>query len=299
MQWTDAERITRGRFGRTMATCPLCSDQRRTPANRHNKCLAVTLIEPEFAVYYCNHCEAKGYVRPDTPSRVVDLAERQRRHDEAKRHAEREKSERKRQALTLWDQAQPFRGSPAEDYLLRARGIGDWLDTFPRLDQVFAYHPNCPFGEGARLPCMLALVRDIKTDEPIAVHRTALTTDDPPRKIERKSLGPIAGGAIKISPDDEVSHGLLVGEGIETVLSASAHYEFKPVWSLIDAGNLAKFPALPGIESVTVAVDDDPRGADAAAECIKRLTAGGIEVITTKYPGGDFNDFIRKQRTNV
>src|SRR5262249_39009013 len=155
--------------------------------------------------------------------------------------AQSERAHRTKQALELWKAAQPFRGSPAEDYLLRTRGIGDWLDTFPFLDQVFAYHPNCPFG-GAQSPCMLSLIRDVKTNVPVAIHRTALTTDDPPQRIERKSLGPTGGGAIKISPDHEVHSSLLIGEGIETVLSASRRLQFKPLWSLIDAGNLAKFP---------------------------------------------------------
>src|SRR6516165_11397176 len=101
--WDVIESITHGRIGRTMATCPLCSEGRRTPQKRHSKVLAVTLIEPEFAVYYCNHCEAHGYCRPDTPtSRVVDLAEQERRREEAGHHAEKEKQERTRKALTLW-----------------------------------------------------------------------------------------------------------------------------------------------------------------------------------------------------
>ena len=87
---------------------------------------------------------------------------------------------------------------------------------------------------------MLALVRDIKTDSPVAIHRTALTKDG--HKIDRMSLGPVGGGAIEISPDFEVHSGLMIGEGIETVLSASKLFQYKPVWSVIDAGNLQRFP---------------------------------------------------------
>ena len=296
ISWADIEGITRGRLGRTMATCPLCSERRRTPQKRHSKVLAVTLIEPEFAVYYCNHCEAQGYCRPDMASRVVDLAEQQRRREEAKRHVEKEKQERSRQALTLWNEALPCRASPIEDYLYHTRGLGDWLDTFPFLDKVFRYHPSCPFGS-ERLPCMLALVREIKTNAPVAVHRTALTTGPRPERIDRKSLGPTSGGAIKISPDHEVHSGLLIGEGIETVLSASKPLQFKPVWSLIDKNGLAKFPVLSGIESVTIAVDNDPGGDGqrAAAECVQRLTQAGVEVITAQTNlVSDFNDFIRE-----
>ena len=256
ISWEAIRRITQGRLGRAMAACPLCSENRRTPQKRQSKVLAVTLLDPEFAVYYCNHCEAQGHCRPDFSSRVVDFAEQKGRRNEAMRQAETEKQERTRRALALWNEGKPWQGSPIEDYLCYTRGIGDWLGIFPYLNEIFCYHPNCPF-EGERLPCMLALVRGIKTNAPIAVHRTALRLGKKPERIDRKSLGPTAGGAIKISPDDEVHSGLLAGEGIETVLSASKELRFKPVWSLIDKGNLARFPVLSGMESLTIAVDND------------------------------------------
>jgi hypothetical protein len=282
--------ITQGRFGRTMAVCPLCSSTRRTPQKRASKVLAVNLLAPDFAVYFCNHCGESGYSHPDKC--VVDRTEQKCR--QATQHAETERQKRQEQALRLWHAGRPFRGSPAEDYLLHTRGIGDWLDTFPFLDQVFCYHPDCPFAD-ERHPCLIALVRDIHTDIPVAIHRTALTKDDPPQKIGRMSLGPISGGAIKISPDFEVHEGLMIGEGIETVLSASQHYQFKPVWSLIDAANLARFPPLSGIECLTIAVDNDANGTGqfAATECSARYLRASIEVTTVKPTRvKDFNDLV-------
>jgi hypothetical protein len=192
ISWEAIQRITQGRLGRAMAICPLCSETRRTQQKRRSKVLAVTLFEPEFAVYYCNHCEAQGHCRPDFTSRVVDLAEQQRRRDDAVRQAETEKQERTRRALALWNEGDPYHGSPVEDYLYHTRSIGDWLRTFFYLEEVFRYHPSCPFG-GERLPCMLALVRDIKTNAPVAVHRTALRLEKRPERIDRKSLGPTRG----------------------------------------------------------------------------------------------------------
>jgi Toprim domain len=274
-----------------MATCPACSEARRSSQKRRSKVLAVNLIEPEFAVYYCNHCEAKGFSYPERRSSVIDQEELRRRRDEAKRHAESEKQYRTRQAMGVWNAATPFRGSLAETYLHETRGIGDWLDTFAFLDQVFRFNPDCQFGD-ERLPCLVALVRDIKTDNPVAVHRTALTKDA--QKIDRRSLGPVAGGAIKISPDFEVHSGLLIAEGIETVLSASKIFQFKPAWSVVDAGNLKKFPVLSGVECVTIAVDNDPAGKEAAAECTRRLLDAGTEVITARTnKANDFNDVVR------
>ena len=104
------------------------------------------------------------------------------------------------------------------------------------------------------------------------------------------SLGPVAGGAIKLSPNFEVHSGLMIAEGIETVFSASKLFQFKPIWSVIDAGNLKKFPVLSGIECITIAVDNDPAGRDAATECTRRLLEAGVEVITAQTnKANDFN----------
>jgi putative DNA primase/helicase len=111
------------------------------------------------------------------------------------------------------------------------------------------------------------------------------------------SLGPVSGGAIKISPDFEVHEGLMIGEGIETVLSASKLFQFRPIWSVIDAGNLEKFPALSAIECVTIAADNDDAGHQAAAKCTRRLLEAGIEVITAKTNKvNDFNDYLLGKR---
>jgi putative DNA primase/helicase len=296
LTWNEVEDITRGRFGETSAVCPFCSAGRRTALKRKHKVLSVKLVEPDFAIFHCNHCEASGYCRPDRASRsVVDLAEQRRRREEAERRNEQDRQARTLKALELWNEAQPFRGSPAELYLRHSRGIGDWLDGFRLLDEALRFHPDCPFGD-KRLPCMVALVRDVQTNVPVAVHRTALTADRYPKRIDRMSLGPTGGGAIKLSADNEVQFDLLIGEGIETVLSASKQLKVRPAWSLIDRNGVARFPALQGIEGVTVAVDNDASGDGqrAAAECVNRLTSSGVDVYAVKPTFvGDFNDVIR------
>ena len=50
---------------------------------------------------------------------------------------------------------------------------------------------------------MICLVRDVVTEKPQAIHRTALSGDGLKVKVrgaDRLSLGPIAGGAIKLRP---------------------------------------------------------------------------------------------------
>ena len=140
---------------------------------------------------------------------------------------------------------------------------------------------------------MVALVRDIITDEPTGIHRTALTVDG--RKLDRpKLLGPSAGGAIKLS-SDYVTSELTIGEGIETTLSAMI-LGFGPAWSVIDAGGITKFPAMPWIKRLTVIVDNDESGTGekAAAECLARWEAAGLRARSLMSPncGDDFNDIL-------
>jgi hypothetical protein len=163
-------------------------------------------------------------------------------------------------------------------------------DLSPR---VLRFHQHCPFGEGVRHPCLLALYRDIATDEPRAIMRTALTTDG--RKIDRKALGPIRGCAVKLSDDADVSMGLTIGEGIETTL-AGLLKGFAPGWALGSAGALARFPVLSGIEALTILGEDDEANHRAAEECARRWLAAGREVYrATSTIGGDMNDLL----TNV
>jgi putative DNA primase/helicase len=162
-----------------------------------------------------------------------------------------------------------------------------------RHEEVLKFHPSCPFGKGVRLPCMVALYRDIKTNEPKAIHRTALTPDG--AKIDRKVLGPKAGCAIKLSADEDVTGGLTVAEGIETSLAGMALH-FRPAWALGTAGEVAKFPVLSGIECLTILVDNDPSGTGQASalECSQRWTSAGREVfrVVPTTVGQDMADII-------
>jgi putative DNA primase/helicase len=208
-------------------------------------------------------------------------------------------------AGNLWREAGPIEGTPAANYL-------EWRHTLqPALeagDGVLRFHRNCPFG-GARHPCLLALRRDIYSDEPRAIQRVALTETLMRRiqrdtfkqfaeaggKISRMALGPKTATAIKLSSDEVVTQGLTVGEGLETVLAGMAN-GFGPAWALGDAGNVKNFPVLGGIETLTILVDNDAsgRGQHAALECSARWTRAGREVLRAvpNQTGHDFNDVL-------
>jgi putative DNA primase/helicase len=99
---------------------------------------------------------------------------------------------------------------------------------------------------------MLARVTDAFTAEPMSLHFTRLNPDstksvDVPKRLlagHRK-----AGGVIRLWPDECVTRGLGIGEGIETCLAAA--HGFTPIWCTVDAGNMAAFPVLAGIDALT------------------------------------------------
>ena len=143
-------------------------------------------------------------------------------------------------------------------------------------------------------PLLVGLYRDIFTNEPCAVHRTALSTRG--EKIGRMYFGRKAHAAIKLSgADEEVAQGLTIGEGIETTLSAMM-LGLTPAWALGDAGAIGNFPVLAGIDGLTILVDHDANGAGQmqAAKCRDRWLAAGGEVLTLQpnRTGHDINDLI-------
>ena len=143
---------------------------------------------------------------------------------------------------------------------------------------------------------MIAAMRSITTDELTGVHRTALTEHSV--KLGRRMLGIAAGSAIKLDADDSVTHGLVIGEGIETT-QAARQLGLKPAWALGSVGGIARFPLLAGIECLTILaernVDGTPNTASerAVAECGERWHAAGREVLVIDPPAGDVNDALQ------
>src|SRR5262249_28471611 len=74
-------------------------------------------------------------------------------------------------ATRLGERAQPIGAPPAIKSLADVRGID--VDALP--DTALRFHRRCPFGPGMRVPCLLALYRDVLADEPAGIHRIALT----------------------------------------------------------------------------------------------------------------------------
>jgi DNA polymerase len=245
--------------------------------------------------YYCFACGAHGD-RVDWLIGVEGLS-----HDEALEalanwdgpistpRPPADDAEKLTSALHLWEDAGPISGTLAARYLAN-RQI-DVVVLPPSVDEVLRFHPRCPFGR-AHHPTLIALFRDVETDAPAGIHRTALTPDG--RKIDRMTLGRWSGSrAIKLWPANGT---LFVGEGIETVLSAATRLRYRdapmqPAWAMGSSGALGKLPVIPGVERLRVLVDNDPAGCAAAERCAQRWNLAGRAVSLLKPPPDlDFND---------
>lgn len=183
-------------------------------------------------------------------------------------------------ALATWRQSVDARGTLVERYL-----AGRGLELPPGHFEVIRFHGACPF-KGQRVPAMVALFRDIVTDEPCGIHRTPLLPDgsDRDRVLKKAMQGRAERAAIKLSPHDEVTLGLGLSEGIETGLKVMAR-GWRPVWACGSTSGVAPFPVLPGIDELTIFADHDTNGAGqrAAQQCGDRWAEAG-RLATIRLP---------------
>jgi phage/plasmid primase-like uncharacterized protein len=192
-------------------------------------------------------------------------------------------------ADAIWRAASPL-GPDAIPYFAR-RGID--INAVPEHGGL-RFHPRCPW-QGSTVPAIVARFTTAIGNEPRGIWRRPLSGEKP------MTLGPMSGCVIRLWPDEAVELGLVIGEGVETVLAAATQITHKgtllqPAWAACTAGNLESFPVLSGIEALTVLVDNDKSGTgqQAAAKCAARWSAAGREVtrLTPKISGSDFNDLV-------
>lgn len=242
--------------------CPQCDRGPRDTA------LAVT-VDERGTVEYCHRC---GYTsannRANKPANLPLKPKPYRPWQDLAAH--------------LWDKAQPIRGTLAERYL-RSRNC-----MLPPTDGDLRFLP----ASGEHPAAMVARITDVVSNAPLSLHFTQLAPDG--TKLGRRLLAGHrkAGGTIRLWPDECVTYSLGIAEGIETALSLA--HGHSPVWAAIDAGNLASFPVLTGIETLIIAADHDNAGMTAAAELGRRWADAGkvVKIVMPDTSGQDLNDAV-------
>jgi hypothetical protein len=200
----------------------------------------------------------------------------------------RNRRDRTQAAQRLFNASQPIAGTLAEAYLL-SRGIPDVA-----CQSALRFHPRCAHREGAnaRFEHWPAMIAAVKNEHGVitGVLRTWLARDGrskAPLAALRKALGSLAGNAVRFGDAQDI---LIVGEGIETVLSLRSVLPFMPLAAALSAQHLGLFRVPSIVQRLYIAVDRDDAGTRAADILRKQATAAGIDVMLLLPTRKDFND---------
>lgn len=190
----------------------------------------------------------------------------------------------------LWDSAVDLGFDDPVCAYLRGRRV-----LPQRLPSCLRYLEKARAPDGSYHPAMLALVHSPE-DKAINIHRTFLGSNGKaniptPRALMAGKLP--HGSAVRLSP---VKDGVIgIAEGIETALAASALFGV-PVWSALNAGNMATWIPPMGVQHVRIFGDNDANcvGQKAAYELANDLIRKGFtaKVELPKIEGTDWADEI-------
>ncbi len=217
-------------------------------------------------------------------------------------------------ARRLWQRCRAIDGTHAEAYL-RARGIRR-CRLHASVFTALRFHPGLFYrddGGVRRLPALVAAVTgdakehfgpgehpgpaersgpgDRPADEAVCgVMRTWL---DPTRPAKanldrpRKALGRVHGRAVRFG--EPAGGTLLVGEGIETVLSIVTAIPDTVAAAALSAGSLGAFAPPAGVTRLVIARDNDPEGERAAERLARRCARASVDALVVAPQGDDFN----------
>ncbi|MCZ8350255.1 MAG: toprim domain-containing protein [Rhizobium sp.] len=197
-------------------------------------------------------------------------------------------------ARHIWADGRSLSGTLAETYL-RSRKLE------PPYPADLRFHPRLEYrehetGEITFHPALLAAIRDASGGLRgiqrcwLASNGRKAALDDP-----RRSLGHIHGHGVWLRHDDpEHSSGtLLIGEGVETVLSLARIVPVAGMVAALSASHLAGFILPVWVRYLRIARDNDPTGLRAARKLASRAAESGINVSILRPVLKDFNADLR------
>jgi hypothetical protein len=258
--------------------CPVCGGHNLTvgPGDR------VPVL-----VYCFNGCDRRDVLRALREEGLLEAGNAGNGIAEA--DAKVKLADRIREARSLYHRGVDAPGTLVERYL-RLRGITVSIPA------VLRFVGCCPHRNGRYFPAMVASVVNVDGGQ-IGCHATFLQYDgkfafqNP--KDQRECRGAIAGGAVRLA-DHDPDRELIVGEGIETTISAMQIFDL-PGWAALSTSGVAGLDLPPEIRRVVIAVDNDAAGRDAASSACYRWQAESrlVRLIMPPNEGDDFNDVLR------
>lgn len=192
----------------------------------------------------------------------------------------------------LWSGAVPVEGSRAETYL---RGRGIHMAAWPSALRFLPHATS--LDDKRKRPALIAAITN-HPGELQGVQITLLTprgTEKATIETPRRIIGRLSGGAVRLC-DGNGEGVLIVGEGVETALSASEALN-APAWSALTAGNLARFDPPDWVRRLIIAADRGPAGEAAAETLADRMAERGLTAETMLAPDAypDWNDWARRR----
>lgn len=191
-------------------------------------------------------------------------------------------------ARKLWDRCRPLTNTNAAIYL-HSRGISDIAHDSLR------YHDEVIYREDSfvdRIPAMVAAIK--APDGSInAVHRTWLDpsgTGKANLPEPRKLLGYAKGHGVLFHAERAGRNDIVVGEGIETVLSVTTAIPGSAGIATLSSSVMANIAIPESLGRVLIAVDRDKSGYPAAMNLEQRLREEGRPVRLILPQRNDFND---------
>jgi len=188
-------------------------------------------------------------------------------------------------AARIWNASTCAKGSLVEIYLQR-RGLTVSIPSAIR------FHHGLRHPEGSTWPAMVALVSSALGGTPTAIHRTFLSRDGTskaPLENTKMMLGPCRGGIVRLGG---VGNVLLIGEGIETCLSAM-QATGRRTWVALSSSGLRALVLPDDERDIVILADADRAGEAAAKDAAHRWVLEGRRVrIARPPPGQDFNDML-------
>jgi putative DNA primase/helicase len=230
--------------------------------------------------------ERLGLLSGDVPSFVDCIG----------RRGERDRLDRECRIANARDlfvnESRPAASTLVERYL-NSRGILISIPDTIRASLGWLFHRE----SAERRPAMLGLVEHVEHGS-VGVHLTYLAVDGSGKATldpNRKFLGPVRGGAVRLGPI--VAHEwLVVGEGIETVLSAMQLWGLPSGWATLSESGLRNLVLPPEAQRIVIAVDNDENGVGQAAArdaaCLWAAEGRTVRVMLPPTPNTDFNDIL-------
>ena len=205
--------------------------------------------------------------------------------------------DRAQAARRLWQRCRAIDGTRAEAYL-RARGIQRCRFAALRFHPALFHRDD---GGVRRLPALVAAATADTEEHPGPEDRSGhgavcgvlRTWLDPTRPAKanltrpRKALGRVHGRAVRFG--EPACGTLLVGEGIETVLSIVTALPDTVAAAALSAGSLSAFVPPAGVTRLVIARDNDPEGERAAERLARRCARAGVDAVLVAPQEDDFN----------